>query len=63
MMKMVRVRKFVIKPGQTIILKPGSYHIMLIDLKHPLKKGEKVTLWLKFKYSGMKKVIAPVEDR
>jgi len=63
MMKMVRVRKFVIKPGQTFILKPGGYHIMLIDLKHPLKKGEKVTLWLKFKYSGMKKVIAPVEDR
>ena len=63
MMKMVRVRKFVIKPGQTIILKPGGYHIMLIDLKHPLKKGEKVILWLKFKYSGMKKVIAPVENR
>jgi len=40
-MKMVRVRKFVIKPGQTIILKPGGYHIMLIDLKHPLKKEKK----------------------
>jgi copper(I)-binding protein len=53
----------VIKPGQTIILKPGGYHIMLIDLKHPLKKGEKVTIWLKFKYSGMKKIIAPVENR
>ncbi|MGC8677021.1 MAG: copper chaperone PCu(A)C [Hydrogenobaculum sp.] len=62
-MKMVRVKKFTIKPKQTLILKPGGYHIMLIGLKHPLKKGEKVTLWLKFKYSGIKKVIAPVEDK
>ncbi len=62
-MKMVRVKYMLIKPKQTFVLKPGGYHIMLIDLKHPLKKGEKVTLWLKFKYSGMKKVIAPVEDR
>ncbi|MGC9143778.1 copper chaperone PCu(A)C [Hydrogenobaculum sp.] len=62
-MKMVRVKKFTIKPKQTFILKPGGYHIMLIGLKHPLKKGEKVTLWLKFKYSGIKKVVAPVEDK
>lgn len=62
-MKMVRVKKFEIKPKQTLILKPGSYHIMLIGLKHPLQKGEKVTLWLKFKYSGIKRVIAPVIDR
>ncbi|MGC8649907.1 MAG: copper chaperone PCu(A)C [Hydrogenobaculum sp.] len=62
-MKMVRVKKFTIKPKQTLILKPGGYHIMLIGLKHPLKKGEKVTLWLKFKYSGIKKVVAPVEDK
>ena len=62
-MKMVRVKKFTINPKQTLVLKPGGYHIMLIDLKHPLKKGEKVTLWLKFKYSGIKKVVAPVEDK
>ncbi len=62
-MKMVRVKKFTINPKQTLVLKPGGYHIMLIDLKHPLKKGEKVTLWLKFKYSGIKKIVAPVEDK
>jgi copper(I)-binding protein len=62
-MKMVRVKKFEIKPKQTLILKPGSYHIMLIGLKHPLQKNEKVSIWLKFKYSGIKKVIAPVIDR
>lgn len=61
--KMVRVREFIIKPKQVFILSPGGYHLMLINLKHPLKQGEKVTLWLKFKYSGVKKVIAPVEKR
>ncbi len=62
-MKMVRVKYMTINPKQALILKPGGYHIMLIGLKHPLEKGKKVTLWLKFKYSGMKKVVAPVENR
>ncbi|GAB6078283.1 copper chaperone PCu(A)C [Hydrogenobaculum acidophilum] len=63
LMKMIRIKYMLIKPNQTLVLKPGGYHIMLIDLKHPLKHGEKVTLWLKFKYSGIKKVVAPVEYR
>ena len=29
-------------------LKPGSYHVMLIDLKAPLKEGEAVPLTLSF---------------
>jgi hypothetical protein len=28
-----------IKPGETVALKPGSYHIMLMDLKAPLVAG------------------------
>jgi periplasmic copper chaperone A len=31
-----------IKPGQTVTLKPGGYHVMLEGLKAPLKAGDKV---------------------
>lgn len=33
-------------PGKTVELKPGSYHIMLIDLVKPLSAGDKVALTL-----------------
>ena len=35
--------------GKTIELKPGSYHVMLMDLKQPLLKDSKVPLTLMFK--------------
>jgi copper(I)-binding protein len=33
--------------GKTVKLAPGGLHIMLIDLKQPLKAGDKVPLTLK----------------
>ena len=41
-----------IKPGQSVELKPGSYHIMLLDLKQPLQKGEHVKGTLTFEKAG-----------
>jgi periplasmic copper chaperone A len=41
-----------IKPGQSVELKPGSYHIMLLDLKKPLQKGERVKGTLNFEKAG-----------
>jgi copper(I)-binding protein len=35
-----------LKPGETAILKPGGLHIMLIDLKQPLKAGESFPMTL-----------------
>src|ERR1700761_5005533 len=29
-----------IKPGETVMLKPGGFHLMLTDLKHPLDAGQ-----------------------
>lgn len=29
-----------VAPGQTVTLKPGGYHIMLIQLRHPLQQGK-----------------------
>ena len=46
MMQMREVPFIVIKANQSIELKPGSYHIMLIDLKQPLKEGQIVEMTL-----------------
>jgi hypothetical protein len=44
-------------PGNGVFeLKPGGAHLMLVDLKRPLKEGEKVPLVLKFEKSGEVKV-------
>ena len=29
-----------IKPGETVTLKPGGLHVMLVNLKHPLEQGK-----------------------
>jgi copper(I)-binding protein len=41
-----------IPAGGEVTLKPGSYHVMLMDLKQPLKAGDKVPLTLTFKGAG-----------
>ena len=46
-MKMRAVPKLNLPAGKAVALKPGSYHIMLMDLKQPLKKGDSVPLTLK----------------
>ena len=38
-----------IPAGQTVELKPGGYHVMLMDLKAPLVKDSSVALTLVFK--------------
>jgi len=61
MMKMERVAGINIKAGETVALKPGSYHIMLMKLKKPLKAGDTVSLQLKFKHAGAVTVDAKVK--
>ncbi len=58
--KMRRVKAIEIPAGGKVELKPGGYHIMLINLKKPLKEGDKVELVLRFEKSGEVKVEAPV---
>ncbi|MFC0219298.1 hypothetical protein FHS82_001526 [Pseudochelatococcus lubricantis] len=38
--------------GQSVALKPGSYHIMLIGLKRPLREGETFDASLEFRNAG-----------
>jgi copper(I)-binding protein len=41
-----------IKPGQTVELAPGSFHIMLLDLKNPIKEGDRIKGTLVFEKAG-----------
>ena len=45
-MRMRPVPRLTLAPGQTVALKPGGYHVMLIGLKKPLVDGDKVPLTL-----------------
>lgn len=47
-MKMRQVAALDLAAGKTVELKPGGYHIMLMDLKQQVKAGEKVPLTLVF---------------
>jgi len=47
-MRMRAVPKLELPAGQAVDLKPGGYHIMLMNLKAPLRKGESVPIKLKF---------------
>jgi periplasmic copper chaperone A len=50
-----------IRPGQTVELKPGSFHVMIIDLKKSLQKGERVKGTLVFEKAGSVDVEYAVE--
>ncbi|NTV09729.1 MAG: copper chaperone PCu(A)C [Zoogloea sp.] len=46
MMKMRAVPRLEVPAGKTVELKPGSYHVMLMDLKQELKSGDIVPISL-----------------
>ena len=50
-----------IKPGETVELKPGGYHLMFPDLKQPLVHGQKVKGTLRFEKAGSVDVEYAVE--
>lgn len=41
-----------IKPGETVTLKPGGFHVMFTGLKQPLVKGRRVKATLQFQKAG-----------
>jgi copper(I)-binding protein len=46
-MRMRAIPKLDLPAGQAVELKPGGYHVMLMDLKQPLKKGDTVPITLR----------------
>jgi copper(I)-binding protein len=61
-MRMREIPGLDIPAGGSVALKPGSYHLMLLDLKHPLAPGDKVPLRLTFAHAGSIDVEVHVED-
>ncbi len=45
---MREVPQLVLAAGQAVVLKPGSYHLMLIGLKQPLNRGDSFPLTVVF---------------
>jgi len=61
-MKMRAIPGIDIKAGAKVELKPGGYHVMLMELKQPLKNGDRFPLTLTFEKAGKIEVSVWVED-
>ena len=61
-MSMMRIEELVIEPGETVMLKPGGFHVMLMGLKKPLTKGTEFPLTLNFARAGDVTVTVHVKD-
>jgi copper(I)-binding protein len=60
-MKMRAIPALDLPAGREVQLKPGGYHVMLLDLKRPLKVGEKVQIELRLETRDGKRITQPVE--
>ena len=60
-MKMRPVAGIALEPGKPVTLKPGSYHVMLMGLKSPLKAGDRFPLTLTFEHAAPVTVTATVQ--
>jgi copper(I)-binding protein len=61
MMKMRALKGIDLKPGATVDLQPGGYHVMLEDLKQPLKQGDQIPVKLTFEKAGVLDIRVNVE--
>ena len=62
-MRMRAVKALDLPAGRAVELKPGGYHVMLMDLKQQMKEGETVPVTLVVETSGKRETIevrAPV---
>jgi hypothetical protein len=50
-----------VEPGKIVKLAPGGYHLMLLDIKRPLKRGDKVPVTLEFEKAGKVTILLDVE--
>jgi copper(I)-binding protein len=59
--RMRRVDAIPVAGGSSVVLGPSGYHVMLMDLKQPLKEGDLLKLTLVFEKAGPIEVEATVE--
>ena len=60
-MKMRAVPHLELPAGKVVELRPGGYHVMLMDLKRPLKAGEKITIDFRVETADGKRATLPVQ--
>ena len=60
-MKMRAVPKLEVPAGRKIEMKPGGYHVMMMELAKPLKKGDTVPLKLTFQGKDRKLLTVDVK--
>ena len=60
-MRMRPVTDIPLPAGETVRLRPGGLHVMLIGLNEPLRQGAEVPLTLRFERAGEVRVMLAVE--
>jgi len=60
-MRMRQIPGLDLAAGQTVELKPGGYHVMLMDLKQPVKAGDSVPLTLVFEDAAKQRFTQTVQ--
>jgi copper(I)-binding protein len=61
MMRMRQVEKIALPAGETVTLKPGGLHVMLIGLKKKLVPDEEIDMVLEFSDGSTQQVTMPVK--
>jgi copper(I)-binding protein len=62
-MRMREVKGVDVPAKGAVQFKPGGYHLMLIDLKAPLRQGDKVPVTLRFEKAGEVRTELSVEPQ
>ena len=60
-MKMRALPELDLPAGKAVELKPGGYHVMLMDLKQPMKTGESVPITLVFEDKDKKRLTVDIQ--
>lgn len=60
-MRMRALERIELPAGKTVKLAPGGLHVMLFDIKQPLKEGDKVALTLTIRGNGNTQSTVKVE--
>ncbi len=50
-----------VPPGATVTMAPGGFHIMLMDIRAPLTRGETLPVTLRFETAGTVTLALPIE--
>lgn len=58
--RMRQISAVEVSPGEPAVFQPGGLHVMLIDLRAPLRDGERVSLTLTFARAGALTFEVPV---